>query len=194
MFTGIVTMIGTVANVQGSTGDLRVRIHCGWDDLAMGESVACGGACLTVVGKGSGWFEVDISSETIARTAPDMWNNGAKINLERALQMGDRLSGHLVTGHVDGLATVESVTPSGGSHVVWLSVPEELAAYIAPKGSVTLDGVSLTVNDVSGARFSVNIIPHTWENTTLGNRKAGGKLNLEVDLIARYVRRLMEGS
>lgn len=194
MFTGIVTMIGTVANVQGSTGDLRVRIHCGWDDLAMGESVACGGACLTVVGQDSGWFEVDISSETIARTAPDMWNNGARINLERALQMGDRLSGHLVTGHVDGLATVESVTPSGGSHGVWLSVPEELAAYIAPKGSVTLDGVSLTVNDVSGSRFSVNIIPHTWENTTLGNKKTGNKLNLEVDLIARYVRRLMEGS
>lgn len=191
MFTGIISTIGDITYAHQSGGDLRIRIACQWDDLAIGESVAVSGACLTVVEKSNSWFEVDVSAETVARTAPNQWQHGTKLNLERALQLSERLSGHFVTGHVDGLALLRSVTPSGGSHVLSLEAPQGLAAYITAKGSVTLDGVSLTVNEVEGNNFQVNIIPHSWQHTTLGMRRAGDWLNLEIDLIARYVKRLM---
>lgn len=190
MFTGIISSIGTI-EARTQRGDLRLRIACAWDDFTMGESIACSGACLTVVEYGGGHFSVDLSSETLARTAPGMWEKGRKLNLERALKMGDALDGHLVTGHVDGVAKLISVTETGGSHELCFEAPAALSRFIAEKGSVTLDGVSLTVNKVDGTKFHVNIIPHTWENTTLGLLQSGDSVNLEIDLIARYVARLL---
>lgn len=190
MFTGIVSAVGKVTHSQQS-GDLRLRIECPWSDLALGESVACNGVCLTVVAASSGSFEADLSAETLARTAP-RWEAGANINLERALKVGERLSGHFVTGHVDGLAVLREVTASGGSHVLTLEAPPALSRFIAEKGSVTLDGISLTVNAVEGARFTVNIIPHTWQETNLSQRKQGDAVNLEIDVLARYAARLTE--
>ncbi len=200
MFTGIVTDIGIILTVE-QRGDLRLTIGCGYDmdDVAMGASIACSGVCLTVVDKGrdaqgGNWFAVDASAETVNRTAPDMWRAGARLNLERALKLGDELGGHIVTGHVDGVATVLSVREEGESHHLLLAAPAAIAPYIAPKGSVTIDGVSLTVNDVldqgEDAHFSINIIPHTWEVTTLSRLEAETPVNVEIDVLARYLSRL----
>ena len=197
MFTGIVTDVGTVASAE-QRADLRLTIRCGYDmaTVELGASIACSGVCLTVVDKGDDWFAVDVSTETQSRTAPDLWSEGARLNLERPLRVGDELGGHFVTGHVDCLGDVIAVYPEGGSSRITVSVHGALAPMIAPKGSITLVGVSLTVNDVRDAEdrtthFSVNIIPHTAGCTTLGNLAAGGQLNVEVDVLARYIDRMI---
>jgi riboflavin synthase len=189
MFTGITTDIGTVRTAE-QRGDLRLAIACGYDiaSVDLGASIACSGVCLTVVDKGADWFAVDLSSETRARTATDLWAQGARLNLERSLRVGDELGGHIVSGHIDGVADVVAAAPEGGS--------VRLGQYLAPKGSITLDGVSLTVNDVreaddGAALLSVNIIPHTAAITTLGNISVGRQLNVEIDVIARYLERLL---
>ncbi|WP_343344602.1 riboflavin synthase [Sphingomicrobium sp. XHP0239] len=196
MFTGIITDIGTVRSVE-ERGDRRLTIGCTdpLDDVAMGASIACSGACLTVVDKGGDWFAVDVSNETVSRTAPGLWEEGARLNLERALRMGDELGGHLVTGHVDAVAEVLSVQEKGGSLDVGIVAPRRLGGGLAAKGSVTLDGVSLTVNTVEDRGddtfFTVNLIPHTAQKTTLANIAAGRKLNLEIDVLARYLERMI---
>jgi riboflavin synthase len=198
MFTGIITDIGTVRSAE-QRGDLRLMIGCGYDmeGVALGASIACSGACLTVVDKGPDWFAVDLSAETVARTAPGLWDEGARLNLERALRLGDELGGHLVTGHVDGLAEVIGLCAEGDSTRVGLAVPAALGPMLAPKGSVTLDGVSLTVNDVRDqgdvTHFSVNIIPHTWQHTTFEGLAVGRRLNVEIDVLARYLQRMVAG-
>jgi riboflavin synthase len=192
MFTGIITAIRS-ANQRG---DLRLVIDCNYDmeTVAIGASIACSGACLTVVAKDAHSFAVDLSAETVARTAAGLWVEGGRLNLERALKVGDELGGHIVTGHIDGIGTVLGLCPEGDSHRVGIEVPQAIAPYIAPKGSITLDGVSLTVNDVRDedrkTHFSVNIIPHTWEVTTLGALAAGRQVNLEIDILARYLGRM----
>jgi len=193
MFTGIVTHIGEVRSVE-TRGDTRLVIGAGFEtsDVALGASIACSGACLTVIETGDDWFAIDASAETLARTTLGDWSKGTAINLERALKLGDELGGHVVSGHVDGLARVVTIEPVGDSHKLVLEAPGDLAGMVAEKGSVTLEGVSLTVNEVIGRNFSINIIPHTWENTTLGTLSPGDKLNMEVDMLARYVSRLME--
>ena len=197
MFTGIITDIGTVRSVE-QRGDLRLTIATSYDlaSVDLGASIACSGACLTVVDKGPDWFAVDISAESVSRTAPGLWREGARLNLERALRVGDELGGHIVTGHVDGLATVASVKHVGGSLAIVLDAPRTLGPAIAPKGSITLDGVSLTVNSVEDrgetTRFSVNIIPHTAEHTTLGTLEPGRQLNFEIDVLARYLQRMAD--
>jgi riboflavin synthase len=197
MFTGIVTDVGTVRSVE-RRGDLRLQISTGFDTatIDLGASIACSGVCLTVVDKGEDWFAVDVSAETVSRTAADQWREGAKLNLERALRLGDELGGHIVTGHVDAVATVVATCPEGDSTRIGLSVPKSLAPMIAPKGSVTLGGVSLTVNDLRDAEdgslhFAVNIIPHTARHTTLGSLTQGQQLNVEVDVLARYLDRML---
>jgi riboflavin synthase len=197
MFTGIVTDVGSVLGTE-QRGDLRVRIGTGYDlaTVDLGASIACSGVCLTVVDKADNWFEVDVSTETLSRTASGLWKECARLNLERSLRLGDELGGHIVSGHVDGLATVVDVCPEGGSTRIGLSVARDLGRAIAPKGSVTLDGVSLTVNDVRDAedgttQFSVNIIPHTAEQTTLGAIQSGQQLNVEIDVLARYLERML---
>ena len=197
MFTGIVTDVGTVRSAE-QRGDLRLVIECGYDvdTVDLGASIACSGVCLTVVDKGPDWFAVDVSGETISKTSRDHWREGAKLNLERALRLGDELGGHIVTGHVDAVAEVIGTSPEGDSTRVGLSVPVELAAMIAPKGSIALDGVSLTINDVRDAEdgrlhFSVNIIPHTAQKTTFGDVASGQQLNVEIDVLARYIARMI---
>ena len=197
MFTGIVTDVGTVRSAE-QRGDLRLQIETGYDlnTVDLGASIACSGVCLTVVDKGDDWFAVDVSAETVSRTAADRWCEGAKLNLERSLRLGDELGGHIVTGHVDAVAQVVGLCPEGDSTRVGIGVPRALAPMIAPKGSITLDGVSLTVNDVRDAEdasthFAVNIIPHTAQNTTLGDLTAGRQLNVEVDVLARYIDRML---
>ncbi len=197
MFTGIVTEIGTVREARDE-GDLRLTIESGYDlsGVDLGASIACSGVCLTVVGKGDDWFSVDVSQATRDKTAPDHWQQGARLNLERALRLGDELGGHFVTGHVDGVAEVISVRPEGASSEIAFAAERRLGKYIACKGSITVDGVSLTVNDVRDAEdgsthFSVNIIPHTAQHTTLGGLAAGRQLNVEVDTLARYIARMM---
>jgi riboflavin synthase len=196
MFTGIVTAIGTIEKAE-QRGDLRLVITCDYDmgGVALGASIACSGCCLTVVDKGADWFAVDASAETISKTAPAMWAAGARLNLERALKVGDELGGHIVTGHVDGVGSITSISPIGGSHQVEIRAPAALAPYIAEKGSIAVDGVSLTVNNVSDdadgtARFTLNIIPHTWDVTTLGDWAVGSNVNLEIDTLARYLKRM----
>lgn len=192
MFTGIISEVGTITKAQ-QNGDLRLTIACSFapENIKPGDSIACNGVCLTVVEVLDSGFAVELSSETISCTASGQWQTGRRINLERSLKIGDTLDGHLVSGHVDGIATIENITKSGDSYILTLNAPEELARFIAQKGSVTLDGISLTVNNVENSRFSVNIIPYTWQNTTINERKAGDTLNLEIDIIARYVARLM---
>ena len=192
MFTGIVTDVGTVRSAE-QRGDLRLVVGTNYDtdSVDMGASISCSGVCLTVVDKGEDWFAVDVSGETISKTAADHWREGAKLNLERALRLGDELGGHIVTGHVDAVAEVLGTCPEGDSTRIGIR-----ARMIAPKGSVTLDGVSLTVNDVRDAEdgsthFSVNIIPHTAVHTTLGEIKAGQQLNVEIDVLARYLDRML---
>lgn len=198
MFTGIVTDIGTITTAE-QRGDLRLIIQCGYDmgGVDMGASIACSGCCLTVVDKGADWFAVDASAETVSKTATGMWTQGRRLNLERALKLGDELGGHIVTGHVDGVGEVLSVEPVGDSHKVTIAAPAALAPYIAEKGSITVDGVSLTVNSVIDAsdgcaHFTLNIIPHTWDVTTLADLAAGRAVNLEIDVLARYLKRMEE--
>ncbi|HEY5207947.1 MAG TPA: riboflavin synthase [Stellaceae bacterium] len=192
MFTGIITDIGAVRAIE-RRGDTRFTIATRYraPDIAIGASIACGGPCLTVVATGEDWFAVDASAETLARTTAGAWREGTRINLERALKMGDELGGHLLTGHVDAVATLQSRRPEGDSLRLTFAVPEPYDRAIASKGAVALDGVSLTVNEVEGSIFGVNIIPHTQAQTTLGDARPGDRLNLEIDLIARYLARLV---
>jgi len=192
MFTGIVTDIGTVRSAE-QRGDLRLVIGTSYDldTVDLGASISCSGVCLTVVDKGDDWFAVDVSGETVSKSAADRWREGARLNLERALRLGDELGGHIVTGHVDAVAEVVDTQADGDSMRVEVGLPSDLAPMIAPKGSVTLDGVSLTVNDVRENSFSVNIIPHTAQHTTLGALKANQQLNVEVDVLARYIDRML---
>jgi len=192
MFTGIVTDIGTVREIRAG-GDTTFVIATKLDtrDLALGASVACAGVCLTVVERGEDWFSVQVSTETLARSTLKDWRVGTRINLERALKAGDELGGHLVSGHVDVVAEIVERRPEGDSQRFAFRLPDPFAAAIAPKGSVTLDGVSLTVNEVQGNRFGVNLIPHTLANTTFGAAKPGDRVNLEIDTLARYVARLL---
>jgi riboflavin synthase len=197
MFTGIVTDVGTVRSAE-QRGDQRLVIATSYDmdGVDLGASIACSGVCLTVVDKGDDWFAVDVSGETILKTAPDRWREGARLNLERALRLGDELGGHIVTGHVDAVAEVVGTCPEGDSTRVGLRVPRELAPMIAAKGSITLDGASLTVNEVRDAEdgsthFAVNIIPHTAQHTTLGDIEQGQQLNVEIDVLARYLERML---
>jgi riboflavin synthase len=198
MFTGIITDIGTVRSAE-QRGDLRLTIACGYDPatIDLGASIACSGVCLTVVDKGPDWFAVDVSAESISRTAAGLWRDSTRLNLERALRLGDELGGHLVTGHVDGVGTVVGTCPEGASLRIGISAPADLGPYIAAKGSITVDGVSLTVNEVRDAddgttHFAVNIIPHTAEHSTLGTVEPGRELNLEIDILARYLKRMAD--
>lgn len=196
MFTGIVTDMGEVIALE-QKGDLRARIATAYDvaRIDIGASIACEGVCLTVVALGASprnWFDVEISAETISKTNIGSWTLGQRLNLERALKVGDELGGHIVSGHVDGVAEVISCTPEGDSLRVTFRAPEPLARFIAPKGSVALNGTSLTVNEVAGCDFGINFIPHTRKVTTWGSVKPGDRVNLEVDTMARYVARLRE--
>jgi riboflavin synthase len=195
MFTGIITDIGTI-RAADQRGDLRLTIGCAYDmaTVDLGASIACSGCCLTVVDKGDDWFAVDLSAESVSRTAPGMWEAGRRLNLERALRLGDELGGHLVTGHVDGIGTVAAVTPEGGSLRIAIDAPASLGRYLAPKGSICVDGVSLTVNEVEdrdgATRFGLNLIPHSAEHTTLGSLTPVQGVNIEIDVIARYLDRM----
>ncbi|MEK9573898.1 MAG: riboflavin synthase [Candidatus Puniceispirillaceae bacterium] len=192
MFTGIITAIGQIEELK-DTGDRWLKITTPWacDKIDLGASIACSGVCLTVVERADNWFAVEVSAESLSRTTIGGWQKGSQINLERALRLGDELGGHIVSGHVDGLASIEAITPIGDSHKLDIRVPEDVSKFIAEKGSVTLDGVSLTVNEVEGSCFAVNIIDHTWTHTTLGHATIGQQLNLEIDMLARYVSRLI---
>jgi riboflavin synthase len=197
MFTGIITDVGRVVAAE-ERGDLRLRIACGYDmaTVDLGASIACSGVCLTVVDKGDDWFAVDVSAETRRRSAPSLWEEGATLNLERSLRLGDELGGHIVTGHVDAVGEVEGAVEVGGSVRLAVIAPAELEGYIAPKGSIALDGVSLTVNEVEpvsdGVRFALNIIPHTAEQTSFAGVAPGRKVNIEIDVLARYIGRMLE--
>ena len=194
MFAGIVTDIGRVRKVEQTARDRRYEVETVWDTsgIDLGASISHAGCCLTVTEKGPGWFAVEVSGETLSKTNLGDWTEGHRINLERAAKLGDELGGHIVSGHVDGLGRVVSVTPEGGSHRIEIEAPAPLHRFIAPKGSITVDGVSLTVNAVQGQVFGLNIIPHTWEATTLGALKAGDAVNLEIDMLARYLARWQE--
>ena len=199
MFTGIITDIGSIRNID-HRGDLRAIISCAYDPdgIDLGASIACSGVCLTVVDKGrdadGGWFAVDVSGETQNCTAQGQWAQRRKLNLERALKVGDELGGHIVTGHVDGVGEIIAINPVGDSHQVVVKLPNELTAFVAAKGSITVDGVSLTVNavtdDADGTHFSLNIIPHTWDVTTFADLAVGHAVNLEIDVLARYLKRM----
>ncbi|WP_293170343.1 riboflavin synthase [Oceanithermus sp.] len=193
MFTGIVEEVGRVARVEPKGGNLRVWIEAEkvLEGTKVGDSIATSGACLTVVELSESGFAVELAQETVKRTAP-RWRPGARVNLERAARVGDRLDGHLVTGHVDGVGRVTRFDRRPGAHDLYVEAPPDLARYVAAKGSITIDGVSLTVVEVRGRVFSVTLIPHTLQVTTLGELKAGDAVNLEIDLIARYVERLLE--
>lgn len=198
MFTGIITDIGTIAHLE-KRGDLYVRINTSYDVVTIdrGASIACNGICLTVTDKGlsaeQNWFDVDVSAETVSKThIEQVWQVGLNINLERALKVGDELGGHIVSGHVDGIATITSLDEDGDSTRVTFQAPDQLAKFIAPKGSVALNGTSLTVNGVDGSHFDVNFIPHTKMETIWGAMKTGDLINLEIDTLARYVARLNE--
>jgi riboflavin synthase len=196
MFTGIITDIGTIASVE-ARGDTRLVVDTAFDmaSVDLGASIACSGVCLTVVDKGPGWFAVDVSGESIARTAADQWTEGRRLNLERAMKLGDELGGHIVTGHVDGVGSVVGVCAEGDSKKIGFSVPAALAPFLAPKGSVTIDGVSLTVNEVTDqpdgtTHFAINLIPHTQAVTTLGSLAPDSQVNIEIDVLARYLQRM----
>lgn len=198
MFTGIITDIGEVLALDPK-GDLRARIATRYDveTIDIGASIACDGVCLTVVATGReprGWFDVDASAETLSKTTLGGWQVGRRLNLERALRVGDELGGHIVSGHVDGVAGIVAMHDEGASTRLTFRAPEALAGFIAPKGSVALNGTSLTVNEVAGAEFGVNIIPHTRAVTTWGQARVGDPVNIEIDTLARYVARLREWS
>ncbi len=192
MFTGIVTDQGRIRSVRRD-GDTRIEIETAYDTagLAIGASVCCAGCCLTVIDKGKGWFAVQVSAETLERTTLGGWCVGSAVNLERALRAGDELGGHIVSGHIDGVGQLVALRPEGESLRLSFDVPDTLRRFIAAKGSVTVDGVSLTVNEVEGNRFGVNLIPHTRQSTTLGLIEPGDRVNLEIDMLARYVARLL---
>lgn len=195
MFTGIITNVGTIERVE-QRGDLRVVVNTAYDTatIDLGASIACSGVCLTVVDKGPGWFAVDVSGESVSRTAQGQWSAGKRLNLERAMKLGEEMGGHIVTGHVDGVAEVIDVRADGDSKRIAIRLPRDLAPFVAAKGSITVDGVSLTVNTVDdaadGTHFSVNIIPHTQAVTTLGAIEAGQPVNIEIDVLARYLKRM----
>ena len=195
MVTGIITDIGRVEAVE-MRGDMRARIGCGYDmaGVDIGASIACDGICLTVIAKGESWFDVDISAETLSKTniGAAGWPVGKRLNLERALRVGDELGGHIVSGHVDGVAPIVAARREGDSLRLTFEAPAALARFIAPKGSVALNGTSLTVNEVEGRRFGINLIPHTQQVTTWGAAAEGDTANLEIDTMARYVARLAE--
>lgn len=194
MFTGIVTDVGRVRAVRETRRDRRYEIETAYDvtGIDLGASISHAGCCLTVVEKGDGWFAVEVSSETLSRTTLGDWREGGRVNLERAARLGDEMGGHVVSGHVDGVGEVVSVTSEGGSHRVRIRAPRPLHRYIASKGSIAMEGVSLTVNNVEDDVFGVNIIPHTWDVTTLGGLLAGARVNLEIDMLARYLARWQE--
>ncbi len=198
MFTGIITDLGSVKAIESPAtgGDSRFVFETGYDTagIAEGASIACSGVCLTLVDKGPGWFAADVSGETLSRSTLGDWAPGTPVNFERAMKLGDELGGHIVSGHVDGIAVVADRRAEQGSIRFTFEAPAELAKFIASKGSVALDGVSLTVNEVDGRRFGVNIIPHTAEATTLGGKQPGDRVNLEIDMLARYVQRLLAAS
>lgn len=193
MFTGIITDVGRVRSIEPG-GDTRFAIATAYDttEVALGASVACAGVCLTVVEKAEGWFAVQASAETLSRTTLGDWREGTSVNLERALRLGDELGGHIVSGHVDAVAEIVDRRPEGESVRFVFEVPEAYERAMAPKGSVALDGVSLTVNEVDGRRFGVNIIPHTQAKTTFGEARVGDRVNLEIDMLARYLARWRE--
>ncbi|OAN70791.1 riboflavin synthase subunit alpha [Jannaschia sp. EhC01] len=193
MFTGIITDLGEVRALE-HRGDLRARIGTGYDmgTVDLGASIACDGVCLTVVAMGDDWFDVDISAESVSKTNIGAWEVGSRLNLERALKVGDELGGHIVSGHVDGVAEIVEMHDEGDSTRFTFHAPGDLGRFVAPKGSVALNGTSLTVNEVDGARFGVNIIPHTKEVTTWGAAKVGDRVNFEIDTLARYVARLAD--
>jgi riboflavin synthase len=193
VFTGIVTSIGNVTKIE-KRGDTRFTIETpeAVDTVAIGASICCSGCCLTVVEKGANWFLIEASAETLNLTTLGAWKTSTRINLERSLKVGDELGGHIVAGHVDGIATIVSIRPEGDSRRFTFEAPSQLARFIARKGSVALDGTSLTVNEVDGTRFGVNMIPHTLAVTTWGNAREGDRINLEIDMLARYVARLTE--
>ena len=193
MFTGIITDIGEIRELE-KRGDLRARIGTSYDisTIDMGASIASDGCCLTVIAMGDDWYDVEISAESVSKTNLDAWTVGKRVNLERALKVGDELGGHIVSGHVDGVAEVIAMQDEGDSTRVTLRAPEALAKYIAPKGSVALNGTSLTVNEVEGCDFGINFIPHTKEVTTWGDVAVGDRINLEIDTLARYVARLQD--
>ncbi|MDE0796031.1 MAG: riboflavin synthase [Alphaproteobacteria bacterium] len=192
MFTGIVTDLGKIRSIE-KRGDTRIEIETSYDmdGVDIGASIACSGPCLTVIEKGPGWFAVEASAETLDKTGLGDWEVGTPINLERAMRIGDELGGHIVSGHVDAVAKIVDMQPEGDSMRFMFEAPAEFAKYIAPKGSVSLDGVSLTVNEVQESRFGVNIISHTQGETTFGSRKVGDRINMEIDTIARYVARIL---
>ena len=197
MFTGIVTALGTIRSITpiAAGADMRVVIAAPWPDIsavAMGASIACAGCCLTVVDRGGDYFAVDASAETLSKTTLGTWRIGTRVNLERALKVGDELGGHIVSGHVDGVGTAVSATAENGSTRWMFRVPDALAKFIAPKGSVAIEGVSLTVNEVDGQEFGVNIIAHTASVTGFASLRPGDGVNIEIDMLARYVARLAE--
>ncbi|MEO8115616.1 MAG: riboflavin synthase [Phenylobacterium sp.] len=194
MFTGIVTDVGRVRAVRDTNRDRRFEIETGFDlaTLDIGASVSHAGCCLTVVEKGPDWFAVEVSGETLAMSTLGDWSAGRRVNLERAARVGDELGGHIVSGHVDGVGEVIAIESEGGSHRVQIRAPRPLHRFIAPKGSITVEGVSLTVNAVEDDLFGVNLIPHTWDVTTLGDLKPGARVNLEIDMLARYLARWRE--
>jgi riboflavin synthase len=194
MFTGIVTDVGRVRAVRETNRDLRFEIETRFDlsTVDMGASISHAGCCLTVVEKGEGWFAVEVSGETLSMTSLGDWAEGRPVNLERAARVGDELGGHIVSGHVDGVGEVISIESEGGSHRVRIRAPRPLHRYIAHKGSIAVEGVSLTVNEVEDDVFGINLIPHTWDVTTLGTLEVGSKVNLEIDMLARYLARWRE--
>ncbi len=192
MFTGIITDLGKVKSIAfGPTARLEIATAYDTDTIAIGASIACNGCCLSLIEKGPGWMAFEASRETLDKTTMADWKVGHPINLERALKLGDELGGHLVSGHVDGVGRMRSIKPDGGSLRMVIEAPAEMARMIAPKGSIVVDGISLTVNEVEGAQFGVNIIPITQTATNLGQAREGDRVNLEIDLIARYVARLL---
>lgn len=194
MFTGIVTDVGRVRAVRDTNRDRRFEIETAFDlaTVEIGASISHAGCCLTVVEKGAGWFAVEVSGETLGLTTLSDWTENHAVNLERAARVGDELGGHIVSGHVDGVGEVVAIESEGGSHRVRFRVPRPLHRFIAPKGSITVDGVSLTVNEVDDDLFGVNLIPHTWDVTTLGRLAVGERVNLEIDMLARYLARWRE--
>ena len=193
MFTGIITDIGELISLN-KQGDWRLRIKTNWqtEQIDIGASIACSGICLTVIERADSYFDVEASMETVSLTSMQKWQLGSKINLERALRMGDELGGHIVSGHVDGIATITNIKAEKDSHRLTFEIADKLKGFVASKGSVCVDGISLTVNQVNDNTFTVNIISHTWQETTLGDSKVGDIVNIEIDMLARYVARLLE--
>ena len=194
MFTGIVTDVGRVRAVRDTNRDRRIEVETAYDlaTVPIGASIAHAGCCLTVVEKGEGWFAVEVSGESLAKTTLGRWTQGTRVNLERPTRAGDELGGHIVSGHVDGVGEIVSIASEGGSHRVQIRAPRPLHRFIAPKGSIAVEGVSLTVNEVEDDVFGVNLIPHTWDATTLNQLQAGDPVNLEIDMLARYLARWQE--